>query len=548
MADNSKPIFAAIGQLIFVSVVAMFGVAAHLWDLPATIRRMRVEAYRPHWAWYVGTFFAVRAVIGLALNIHGGKTANGAVELFFGWLAAAFFYWLAAPKDKGVAVVRGSRVVNAGDAIRETKSWADHTNIRIAGVPIPFDQEGQHFLIGGKSGAGKTVAINAMLETAQYRGDSYIVADPAGGYLSRFWRDGDLLLNPFDSRSVQWSPFAELRTDYDCQRLARAAIPEGDGDSREWNNYAQVLVAETLKACWKSGNHSTKELLRLLTAAPPGELRELIGDTPAAALVSGETGKMLGSVRGIIGTYLNAWQFLPDNGTFSVRQFVQNAEAKFAKFVADIPADGQIPIEEFREMSSGLFITYRDDQLAVLKHLISMWVELAVVEGLSLPENPTRRFWVILDELDSLGRVSALRDGLTKLRKYGMPVVAGLQTIAQLRSTYGKDFAQVLLSCMSTKLILAAGDNETGKYFENELGQVEVLKTSYTSGQSDKTTEWGKHNSTGQNHSHHIEAAVLASEIQNLPNLQGFLKVAGWPIVRVQLEYKPYAAKVDNFR
>ena len=101
---------------------------------------------------------------------------------------------------------------------------------------------------------------------------------------------------------------------------------------------------------------------------------------------------------------------------------------------------------------------------------------------------------------------------------------------------------------MSTKLILAAGDNETGKYFENELGQVEVLKTSYTSGQSDKTTEWGKHNSTGQNHSHHIEAAVLASEIQNLPNLQGFLKVAGWPIVRVQLEYKPYAAKVDNFR
>jgi type IV secretory pathway TraG/TraD family ATPase VirD4 len=39
--------------------------------------------------------------------------------------------------------------------------------------------------------------------------------------------------------------------------------------------------------------------------------------------------------------------------------------------------------------------------------------------------------------------------------------VSGLQTIAQLRDTYGHDEAQTLLSCLSTKLVMAAGDGET---------------------------------------------------------------------------------------
>jgi type IV secretory pathway TraG/TraD family ATPase VirD4 len=110
----------------------------------------------------------------------------------------------------------------------------------------------------------------------------------------------------------------------------------------------------------------------------------------------------------------------------------------------------------------------------MLRLLITTWLDLAIVETLSLPEQPHRRVWLVLDEWDNLGKVDSLRSGLTKLRTYGGAVVAGLQMMAQLRSSYGHDGAQVLLSCFSTKLILASGETETARYFEHELGTQEL--------------------------------------------------------------------------
>ena len=77
-----------------------------------------------------------------------------------------------------------------------------------------------------------------------------------------------------------------------------------------------------------------------------------------------------------------------------------------------------------------LYLVYRDDQMAMPRLLITTWLDLAIVETLSLPEEPRRRLWFVLDEWDSLGKVDSLRSGLTKLRKYGGAVVAGLQTMA----------------------------------------------------------------------------------------------------------------------
>ena len=111
------------------------------------------------------------------------------------------------------------------------------------------------------------------------------------------------------------------------------------------------------------------------------------------------------------------------------------------------------------EPAGWLYLVYCDDQMAMLRLLITTWLDLAIVETLSLDEQSGRRCsWFVVDEWDSLGKVDSLRGGLTKLRKYGGAVVAGLQTMAQLCSSYGRDEARVLLSCFSTKLILAAVD------------------------------------------------------------------------------------------
>lgn len=424
-----------------------------------------------------------------------------------------------------ISVLRGTNVVTAQEIKSAQSNYKEDLslNIKWGGVAIDYNRETEHFLISGKTGSGKTQAINEILRTAKSRNNEghnnkAIIADPAGGYLARFGHAQSLILNPFDKRSVEWSPFSEIHQVYDCQRLALAAIPNGNGNSAEWNTYAQTLLTELFKIQWKAGNYSLRELLRLANTARPAELDKLLRDTPAGAFTALDNERMLGSIRSVMASYLASWEYLPDRGSFSIREWVKGVDQNNTEW---------------------LYITYMDNQLTALKSLIGCWLEIAIVEGLSLPENPERRLFYVMDEMDSLGKVPSLRLGVTKLRKYGGVCVGGLQTIAQLRSTYGKDEAQTLLSSMSTKLLLAAGDNETAEYFSHEIGEQEIQRTVTSKGQSTSGTFSNRTNSTSTNTSieRKIERAVLPSEISSLPNLNGFLKPVGQPVIRIQLDY-----------
>jgi hypothetical protein len=415
---------------------------------------------------------------------------------------------------RGAAIVSGAAL---GASMKQGVSEADLAGvIEWGGMPIPPKSEPEHFLIEGKTGAGKTQAINEMMRKVRRRNQASIIADPAGGYLARFGREGDVILNPFDKRSVDWSPFAEIEANYDYRRIAKAAIPDGIGEGEQWTTHGQVLFAECMRVMHKRGETSVKKLLYYVTAADQRELADLLGDSPASVLTKPGNERMLGSVRSSAGTPLTNWVYLADQGTFSVRKWVRESDTSHA----------------------WLFLTYTDAQLAELRNLVACWLELAIVEGLSMTESQVRRLWYVMDELDSLGKITSLRAGLTKLRKYGGVCVSGLQTIAQLRHTYGHDEAQTLLSCMTTKLILKAGDGETAKYFENEIGQQEVEREETSEGTSQQIGNLAS-NSENKSVRRHVQSAVLASEITGLENLHGFLMLTGQPIARVQLEYVP---------
>lgn len=413
-------------------------------------------------------------------------------------------------------VRRGARVVDADELNARNgngkKKGDDGADVSIGGVSIPRMLEAQHFLVSGTTGAGKTQVINGMLRSIRKRRNRAVIADPAGGFYARFGQPSDLLLNPFDKRSVAWSPFAEIRADYDCERIAKAVVPDGVGDGAEWHHYAQTLIAQTMLAMHRKEEKSIKRLLYWLTTADQKELGGLLEGTPAAALCAKGNDKMLASTRGIISTYLGVFQYLADEGDFSIRKWIQ---------------------EEWRD--SWLFITYRDDQMGLLRNLVSTFLEMALVEGLSLSENQERGLWYIMDEVDSLGKISSLKGGLTKLRKYGGRCVLGLQTIAQLRATYGRDEAQTLIANTSVKCILRAGDSETAKNMEQELGEQEIERTQ--TNDSFSSNQGGNSQSESTSTQVVRQSAVLASEIMGLPDLQGYLKMPGDEIARIEVEY-----------
>ena len=521
-----------IGQTGPLALAVAFGGPAlglALWALRAWKLIRRAAAYRLR-AWFLQLAWA--GVLGaLTEPIWRAALAGDAppVAVGAGLAAAALsllgyflgFLSLKPPLAAGDTwVERGTQIVTAAEAqvaLWGKKPKLPESLIRIGGVTVPPPVENKHFLFTGTTGSGKTQAIARLLDAVYARGGRAIVADAGGEFLGRYATRGDCLLNPFDKRTDAWSPFAEIQRDYDCQRIAEAAIPAREGSAGEWNHYARTLLGETLLAMHRAGEASTAQLLDYLTAAPREELADLLVATPAAAVVGPGNERMLGSVRSILASYLGAWRHLPDRGTFSVRQWVRDEHA-----------------------DNWLFVTYRDDQMALLRNLVATWVELALIETLTLSENEDRDLWFVLDELDSLGTVSSLALALAKLRKHGGRVVLGAQTIAQLRQTYGRDTAQTICANAASKLILRAGDHETAEFCARELGQQEIGRFAVSHGTSTATEDFSPRSESEQSSVQHTRRdAVMAAELLALPDLEGYLTLAGVPaVVRVALEYR----------
>ena len=506
-----------------VVIIALFAIPV-LWSLNE-LRVMGSEAFASHNLLY--SLFLLLSLPAAAGVIYGLKSGNGLISII-SIIAFCIFANNAISgildklliggmvEDGDEVVRRGARVVDAAtmNKVRgQDKTESESSTVKIGGVAIPRALEAQHFLISGTTGAGKTQVINGILRSVRKRAEKAIIADPAGGFYARFGQPGDVLLNPFDSRSVDWSPFSEIRHDYDCERIAAAIIPTiNSGESAQWQLFAQTLLAKAMLSMHRDGDHSMKKLLYWMNSASQKDLEPLLAGTAAAVLTQKGNDKMLNNTRATMVPYLAALEYLPDQGTFSIRDWVRS--------------EGR---------SNWLFVTYRDDQMNLLRNLVATALEMALVEGLSLPEDQSRGLWFIMDEVDSLGKITSLRGGLTKLRKYGGRCVLGLQTVSQLRTTYGRDEAQTLVANTSVKCILRAGDAETAKSMEQELGDQEI--TRYQVNDSFSTND--SSTSTSTSTSTHVvrQSAVLASEVMGLPDLHGFLKMPGDEIARVVVDY-----------
>jgi hypothetical protein len=420
-------------------------------------------------------------------------------------------------------VLRGRKIVSTKE-LRNRTRLKQHKNapppqVEMAGVPIPPTCEPSHFLLTGSTNTGKSTAIDQLLASAIARGDRVIVIDPNAHAFSRFGKKGDIALNTFDQRSPHWCLLNEVRTPFDFDRLAKSVIPDSsDANSQAWHSYAQQLVAETMRAMSQAGEHSSERLRFWLTSAPAADLGAFLAGSSASGLFEPHAEKALASTKFILAHHIAPYQYLKE-GDFSLRTWLENGHGN-------------------------LYLTWREDMLTSLRPLISGWIDILLASTLTLPTANPKPIWLFLDELAGLERLNSLESGLTRGRKHGLRVCAGLQATSQLESIYGRSSATTLLSCFRNLLALgcSASDPETAKAISQGLGQIEVdrVQTTYTDGKSGRGTSKSSQRT--------LETLVLPSDLTSLPPLHGFLKLAGdYPIARIQLTPGNYPVKVQPF-
>lgn len=420
-----------------------------------------------------------------------------------GWLVALF---TAPPRPEAeVAIVRGTRIVPyTMDTHKAVAAAIRKGRVCLAGFVLPVKAEVRGALLLGASGTGKSVAIVALMRTIQARGDRMIVADPDGAAMSKYWKAGDSILNPLDGRSVRWDLLAEIRVPSDFKHLAQSILPfTGDARIDEWRTHSQEIFAACLQT-WSEGElGSSDDFLLTMARGGAAKMRLLCQGTAAADYFAEGGERMLTSILNTLRPSLNELEALTGckGEPFSVRQWV-------------------------REGKGTLWIPYGADQIAALKGPVSCWMRLAIFELLSMPSSSSRRMWFFLDELDALGRIQGLKDAMVRTRKKGGCIAAGIQSIAQVRAVYGEAEAQTIVEQFGTQLVLKCGASEgggTARFASDLIGEREVERietsTSYNQGQDGP--------STTTSYRRNLERAVLPSEITQLPDLRGYLRVSG---------------------
>ncbi|MFZ1907016.1 MAG: type IV secretion system DNA-binding domain-containing protein, partial [Steroidobacteraceae bacterium] len=120
---------------------------------------------------------------------------------------------------------------------------------------------------------------------------------------------------------------------------------------------------------------------------------------------------------------------------------------------------------------------------------------------------------------------------LARLRKFGGRCVLGFQSIAQVSSTYGSGPAQTLVeNCGNTLILRCAGSEHggTSQFASRLIGEREVVRRQTSRGRDRDgwLSKRGSRRSTNVSEQRVMEIAVMPSELEQLPDLTGYLKTA----------------------
>lgn len=462
---------------------------------------------------------AMSAIVLIRLFVSGGSPSSFPFVFILmlgaaGWGFAHVTDTTRKESLKGAALeTDAQRFVRHGKALLAAER---PSRFALGDVAVPLGMETRNLLLVGSPGSGKSQAITKILDAIYPVSKTSVIVDVSGIFCSRYYHPeaGHVIFNPFDARSVKWSPLAEIRSIADCPRIAKSIVPDGEGEGGEWNGHAQNFITQILEYCW-SRNLTNGDFYELCIVASIYRLRIVCKGSAAAPLVADGNERMFGSVRGIVGRYVQALRYIDPavgkNG-FSVRRHIE-------------------------EMRAGwIFVTYQQSQRDALKSLIAAVVDIAARAALELPPDHDRRVLFAIDEASLIGKVGALIDLLTNGRKHGVMALIGIQTNSQFQSIYGKYSAQTILACLAGKLILRCSDAETAEVFAKELGEHEYRRGSFS-----ENLASGKSEFSGQSGEQiQRELVVMPTELMRLEDLNGFLVLPdSGPIRKIKLEYIP---------
>jgi hypothetical protein len=396
----------------------------------------------------------------------------------------------------------------------------------IVDVPLPRKAPTMGTLFFAAPGSGKSLGIKDLSKQVFAAGKKAIIFDPSCEFFASSFRPGiDHFFNPALVGSVPWSIFKELEYVYDSNSLAAAFLPPKEAASSGANGFfedaARALFSVMLVRLKEQGAINTKTIADAIFAMPDEEMDQLIEQSVASSAIGGDSKQQRQGVISSIAIFLSGIQSV-NEGSWSVRDFL-NDGTDSRLFLLGTKDTNEMFLPLFRLLLTVSFLRKKKKNEVVYED----------------------RYWFFLDEMPMLGDIGIDRH-LAELRKYGVCIVAGIQTDSQIVGSIGKMRAQTALSCFGTVLIGRIDDPDVQERAAKRLGKVEQSVVSQNAALAVVESRDGG----GLNTQEQEKWSVMPTELGMLPDCVAFLKlVGGYPVSKVDYRnwIKGSAPKVKSF-
>lgn len=404
---------------------------------------------------------------------------------------------------------------NTNHAVRQ----AVHQAIHLAGAAIPEKAESQGVFIVGSTGTGKTQSFLHIMQTARARRQKALVYDSSFEYVQHFYRPGiDHIINPFDARDVRWDPVPDMFDRAEIEGFASSFFPSGGagGGSEDKNQFFTdaargILIAAIEFVVENAEKPSLMAALDYISSTPPDEFYDLMFEVGLGNLAGGA--ETFANTMATASSKLMALSYLfPSERPFSIREWV------------------------YDDTDSWVFLPVSKPTRPVLRQIYNCVIDSFANYSMVFDREGTARCsWFFLDELSSLAKISSLQEITTEGRKYGIRPVLGMQSIAQGQAIYGRQVFQAICGQPKNRLYLQLNDAETAAWASREIGKRRVRRvtTSTSSSKGQSNSHGNGHRSSSTNTSSSTqeqfgeEDAVMASTIMGLPDMVGYVRIAG---------------------
>ena len=363
-------------------------------------------------------------------------------------------------------------------AMAKRRSAHGDPGLLFGNVEIPLRDATKNFMFPGTVGSGKSVSIQLLMLQALggiglppesgKQAKRAVIYDPSGEMPAKleamgFPPSSIILTHPFDQRSRPWAVAEDIRTAVQARALGEILIePNPKATDPYWDNTSRNVLVAVIRYLNIVASRKWKFRDLLLSLRSEQFIKLMMEDEPKLAHFREMWGsdKTAANVMATLITHLEKYEVLA---------------AQWHK-AETIYGNQPFSLTEWVSGSSILVLGRSATAEAALKSVNRVLLTRLIQLLMEAPLSSVPLIWLFLDELGSLGGFKPLLTAVTELRKRGVAIVVGFQSLSHVIENFNEHVSNTILANFNHIAGLRLSDAKTEEWLRQIFGKVRFTR------------------------------------------------------------------------